>query len=240
VPTLNCQSDSGIGLIATSEYGAAVNGDSASVVSNPNEVRSTGAPRSAAEAAISPPTVMQNIQQSNTNFIELAIALSMPPPRLSNRPEQTNSLSEAAVARTIGKTGWKNLSPRESRTKRQKTAPAKLTSRNLRRPLGLSPAESFRTSIRTKFGQIDEFVDRPFRRGGRHQGRKDPPFRWMHGVRSAAWFAAGEGRATAGKDPSGPGGGSQDFFENPTDFRVEGARGQRAASSFPAEPTPPR
>jgi hypothetical protein len=70
---------------------------------------------------------MQSIQQSKTNFTELAIALSMPPPRLSNRPEQTNYITEAAVARTIVKTGWKNLSPRESRTKRQKTAPAKLT-----------------------------------------------------------------------------------------------------------------
>jgi hypothetical protein len=36
------------------------------------------------------------------------------PPRLSNRPEQANYLSEAVVTRIIVKTGWENLSPAES------------------------------------------------------------------------------------------------------------------------------
>jgi hypothetical protein len=52
----------------------------------------------------------------------------------------------------------------------------------------------------------------------------------MHGVRSTAWFAAGKVRATAGKDPSGPGGGSQDFLKTRQIFasRKPGVSGQRA------------
>lgn len=60
----------------------------------------------------------------------------------------------------------------------------------------------------------------------------------MHGVRSTAWFAAGEVRATAGKDPSGPGGGSQDFLKTRQIFasREPGVSGQRAVFRR----TPPR